>query len=378
VVLMNTGAQYINGRNSYLTLDVTNLSKDAGASGVKAWFGGYGGSACNLIERLTITSRDGAILERVDRAGILAAIKVQYMHDEAWRFKGPGSTMGCKTDLAAADWDDNETVRFIIPLSAISPIFASTSALWPAQVMSGMRFEFIFASGANALLGPNADDVMNYSIVNPRITTEGYVLSDLVMRSLNTMASGSGLELTTQTTHTTIDGRTSNTLNLEAGKSVSRALGYIFKERATDIERASNVSHFKSLDQSAIENYVTEWSARVGSQYFPQSSIRGVSPRLTSPELLGLTQRGVGKFYQDHFVSTGVSEEDFRTGSAVVIQTLERSTVVKLAGIPLSNSRILAINASWNTGNTKASQVELFLQYSQLLRCFSSNTVVEI
>ena len=74
-----------------------------------------------------------------------------------------------------------------------------------------------------------------------------------------------------------------------------------------------------------------------------------------------------------------VSEKDFREGSAVFAQTLERSSVMELSGIPLSNSRVLALQAKF--GGTSANTAALstfYLKYVTLIRVFSSNVTVEI
>jgi hypothetical protein len=102
--------------------------------------------------------------------------------------------------------------------------------------------------------------------------------------------------------------------------------------------RPSNVSFFKAASLDAA-SYISEWSARAGSLYFPQASIRGIGPRQTSPELYAQTLRSVSKWHQTMGVSAGVSESEFRQGSAAFGLDLERSNV-QLSGIPLSNSRV--------------------------------------
>ena len=72
-----------------------------------------------------------------------------------------------------------------------------------------------------------------------------------------------------------------------------------------------------------------------------------------------------------------VTEAEFRTGSAAIIQTLERSNVNNGAGIPLSNARILSLNASWSANATTELQIDFFLVYTTLLRCFISNVSIE-
>jgi hypothetical protein len=63
--IINSGASFVNLRQSSLILDVQNTSVKAnGSTAIPAWFGCAGGSAANFIQRLQIISKSGVVLER--------------------------------------------------------------------------------------------------------------------------------------------------------------------------------------------------------------------------------------------------------------------------------------------------------------------------
>jgi hypothetical protein len=147
-----------------LVLDVTNTSL------VPVYFGPsvFGCSAANLINRVTISSRSGSILEKIDRASQLSAIRVLYEHDRTWRLFGPGTAAGTSDTLAGLDWQPNTTLRFCIPLGVISPLLGSIDTLLPAQLCSGLKFELVLSSAEEALVSGGATDVLSYEIANAR------------------------------------------------------------------------------------------------------------------------------------------------------------------------------------------------------------------
>ena len=73
---------------------------------------------------------------------------------------------------------------------------------------------------------------------------------------------------------------------------------------------------------------------------------------------------------------TYVSEKQFRSGAAVFAQSFERSSVLQLAGQPTSNSRVISFSAKFADAGT-ARETSVFVFYTQLIRIFSSNCVIE-
>ena len=372
--ILNTGSAFLDLKDSFLSLDITNTSTTPGAE--TAWFGHYGGSACNVIERLVISSRSGQVLERIDRPNLLAAIKLQYTQSRDYSRNGPASAAGMANAAEDLDWPKASTIRFCIPLSMISPMVCSYDALIPAQLASGMRFEFLLASGNDAMASSSVVEgqTFNYSITNASLNVQSFLLSDVVLRSLNSMAAESGLEVVCSSMYCAAGERTTDTLNLELGKASSRALMCIYAE--TNKVRAN--ASLSPMARASLDttNYVSELQFRVGSLYFPNTSIRGDNARLSSPELYTQALQAFNSYKQQ---VPYVSEIMFRDGAAVFAQTLERSSVLELSGIPLSNSRVLALNARFGgSAQVTAKSSVFYLNYVTLIRVFASNVTVEI
>ena len=108
--------------------------------------------------------------------------------------------------------------------------------------------------------------------------------------------------------------------------------------------------------------------------FFPNTSIRGDTFRQSAPELYASTLQAFGHLATSN-PSLAVSESKFRNGCAVYAQSFERSNVLDLAGQPSSNSRIVNLMTRFQDTLTRDSEFYLF--YVQLIRCFSSNCVVE-
>ena len=382
VVIMNTGSAYVNMQQSTLQLDVRNDSNAA------AFFGPskFGCSATNLINRITILSRSGQILERVERCNQYAAIKLMYGHDRGYR-AGPATAYGA-ADVAIStptqdglDWLPGETLRFCIPLGEFSSLCDTVGSLWPSQLASGLRIELVFESADNALVSNGTEVIpfkMDYAVVGCKIQAESYLLSDLVMRSLNEASARQGLEVVGVSVFNNQSSRASKILNIDVGKSCSRALTVCHRELpGFPGVKATNVSSFETVKYTAI-SHPTEAQYRIGSLYYPQSSIRALNARTVASELFMQTARAFGKLHQTMGVSTGVGLRDFTNGSAVIAQDLERSSVLELSGVPLSNSRSLVLNLAYTDAPAQATTVDLFLSYVTLIRVFGSNCTVEI
>ena len=372
--IWNTGASYINAKETLLIFDLKNTSS------VKQWFGLHGGSAANLINRLVISSRSGQVLEKIDRCNQLCTINALYRHDKDWA-SSTGSLFGMVPTITDLDWGSGETIRVCIPLSFLSPMMSSIESLLPSQLCSGLRFEVTWETSATALVSGADADVLGYSVSNMRFATEAYLLSDLVMRSLNSQAAEAGLEIVCTTAHNNMTSRATSLLTTDVGKSVSRALSFCYKERAIVASvGTSTTSKFRSIKQDAA-SYVTEFQARVGSMYYPQSSIRtdaSMMARGSCPELMSTSLRCYNKLNPQDRIACQVTDKTFRDGDMAICQDLERSNVQRLSGIPLSQSRTLSITASYQETTTSQTDVDIFLYFVELIRCFSSQCVIEI
>lgn len=422
VCIVNSGASFVNLRQSFLVLDVQNTSTGGTASSY-GWFGVNGGSSANLLNRIQIISRSGVVLERIDNCNQLSQCKVNYAYSQSWA-NTVGSAMGVGAAASVAWGSSSDTstgaggavIRFMIPLYVFSTFCESMDALCPSQLLAGSRFEILLESPSIAMMDDHASKTLNYQVVACRIDFESYLLTDSVMRVLNQISSTQGLEVVSATTQDTQGLRLSasggSQIVVDVAKSCSRALSVIYKERlsAGGNSIAPSGSLFDNMASAPIGkfsggsfvNTPKEWQVRAGQLYFPQASIRGGVTLASSvngigsaeDELYVQTLRAFQKFNPGglgqlssansnlfNFRGTSNSSATDGTGSggtACFALDLQRSAILT-SGIPLSNSRQLTIQYSTNVGGTYPNYlVDVFLTYQVLVRVFLSQAVLEV
>ena len=192
------------------------------------------------------------------------------------------------------------------------------------------------------------------------------------------MSSTSGLEIVINTVSTTLGSRITSSVNMEVRKAVSRSLCVVYTERPS--KAAAGVSKTCALASAALSLHagVIDHSFQLGSQYFPNTSVRGTNPMLAAPETYIHMLQTFRRFSPENSRAK-CSFRGFQFGGSAAIGTsLERSEALSLAGQPLSNSRVLALNATFEDTPTVNLNCSMFLWYVALIRVFNSNTVVEI
>ena len=393
VGILNTGASFIYGPNSTIAFDI----EIEGAGALPTPSTQYGcffpppGSAANIFSRITIMSRSGVVLERIDAVNLLAAIKLAYEHDVNYS-KTTGALMGQQPyDSASAvagseqplrpfKTTSNKIQRFVIPMSLISGLFAYQNLL-PSALMSGLRieialtpayqaFSLVKATGTN----PPNNWKYTYTVRNPRIQCDAYMLTDSIMRTLNEAAASSGLEVVFPTYFTTIQTRVGNTLNMESRRACSRALSAFYTEQVpfSDFKTTQSTMSSILVDESSGPRSV---QFRAGSLYFPNSVIQNDNPLIAAPENYQMALQNFSKY--NTALSSNATFENYIQNLFLLGTTLERSTALDLPGIPLSNSRVLALNVTFADTAT-ANSAYLFLEYVTLARVFISNCTVEV
>lgn len=387
VCILNTGSSFVDFNRSVLYIDVMFSGTTAGITGATGGFG-PNGSACNLLNRVLICSRSGSVLERIDNANQLASARLylersrDYVHNNA-------SVMGANTGTAVPTYGSGtlalggETVRFALPCCDWSPLFANADALFPSALASGMRIELTLESALNALIYTGATNVPNYQVTAIRLDCECYQLSDMVMRSLNNQASTSSLEVTSVTVHDTQSRRSQSSVNVDCGKACSRALRYLYRERDSRADPTdATFDNFKCLPVTSTY-WPVEHQARVGSLYIPQQSIRAgagavalSSQKTASWEMFATTLKGIEKLGTGNATETPIVT--YMSDRFQIYDSLDRSSVLELAGIPLSNSRLLNVQQSWNVAPARATLIDLYLFHAVLIRCFLTGSNVEV
>ena len=121
---------------------------------------------------------------------------------------------------------------------------------------------------------------------------------------------------------------------------------------------------------------VTSFQARVGSLYFPNSQITGPGEIQASADCYFLALKSFGQYNNNTPSHMSSSYASYLSESSVLAVGLERSNVLDVSGIPLSNSRTLAFNITFS--DTTNNNGTLFLEYLTVARVFLSNATVEV
>jgi len=245
IVTWNSGAEYVNGMNSYLTFDA---AVDVGV----ASFGS--GSALNFIDNVTVNSIQGTEVDRVEGVNIYRRDMDRYTYSQDY-INNIGSVMGYGstevTAIPAIDengtnvhpgFNTGQTVpveltttvqRFCIPLSKICGL-CNTSVLIPSMMAGGLRFEIRLASIAAALKQVSGTST-NYSLTNVNMHLDSFQLADSIQKRLMQEAASTGLEFFYETYDRTRHNiSSSGKANITVRKAVSRALSAFAKTRITD------------------------------------------------------------------------------------------------------------------------------------------------
>lgn len=375
VCILNTGASFIYGPNSTITFDI-QVAKLTGTGTEKGCYFPAPGSAANIFSRITIMSRSGVVLERIDSVNVLSAIKFKYEHDLSYQ-NSVGSLMGYSDTGSPFLSIARPKQRFVIPMSQISGLFAYQNLL-PSALMSGLRIEIALAPAYQAfslITDSPTDWTYKYVVINPRIQCDAYMLTDSIMRTLNEAAASSGLEVVFPTYFTTIQSRASTLLNMESRRACSRALSAFYLEQ-TPVTGTTWLVATSTVGSSTLGSAgPTSVQFRAGSLYFPNTAISDTDPAIAAPENFQMALQCFSKY--NTVISSSVKYSDYiGAGSLILGTTLERSTALDLTGIPLSNSRVLALNATFSNDNAKTCY--LFLEYVTLARVFISNCTVEV
>ena len=216
---LNTGAEFINPRRSYLTF---NVKVSAGNAGF-----GHGG-ATNLIKRVVITSRSGTELSRTEEFNTLTAKSYRYGCSRS-SLQQFGQVMGFSD---TPDERKKETTamlsttvkQFVIPLPVLSPFFAGDGkSLLPPQLAAGLRVQLTLEDDKRALVSATTP---TYEVGNISIVTNVTTMIDDWQKQINIESARDGLTYSYAEWHTTQAsvGATGTRANIEVRKAVARVM----------------------------------------------------------------------------------------------------------------------------------------------------------
>ena len=264
VMDVNSGTTFNDTGNAYLTFSV----------GLKASSGtptaGWGSaSAMNVIKSITIKSRSGIEIDRLDNANVWSAFNTAYTNTNAYLTRqGPIEGWGSAvTDLSGTP------KRYVIPLKRIAPFFSpiKRGLKVPPQIMSGLQLEIVFEDFRVALLSTVAAGsatITGYTISNLAIMTDSITMTDDVQKTINEQSAAGGLAYAFKRVFTAIDAVNSATsINTQIRKAVTQAnIAW-----AVSLFNGANID----LDSFVTPSWdVTEFQYRLGSLYFPLQSIK--------------------------------------------------------------------------------------------------------
>ena len=129
IIEMSESKQYIYGRNTTLQFDITNNSTSS------VLYTGLLSSFLNAIRTITIRSKTGTELERIERANVLARYRLLTEASTSWLESSGKRLVGLDQAIAPT-----KSAHVVLPMFLVSGMFAATPLL-PPELISGARIE---------------------------------------------------------------------------------------------------------------------------------------------------------------------------------------------------------------------------------------------
>ena len=273
---------------------------------------------------------------------------------------------------------------FVIPLCSIFPCFNLIgSKLIPPQVASGLRVEIRLASPDDAFCSVDQATPLtlaSYVVSKPEIHAKEYTLNDNFQRAISEMAN-QGLNLLYKEHYNTIVSQTTNQINYDIKKAVSKALKLSVVTRPNASLNVAGKDRFASLPYN-----FEKIQSNCGSDYIPNQplSIDGAVTADNINESYYYALEELDKL--EHWNNTSVSPAEFLGrandgtvadvySNGMVCFSYNRSNTSQLAGYTISNSRALLVNLT-QQGVATSVRLDTFLTYLRLCKSMNTNTLV--
>lgn len=378
---IQTGVNFIDFRNSVLNLPVVS-------SGHNAFLGS--GSAMNFIRSITVMSRSGVELSRIDGLNLLSAKLLPFNSYQYLATIGAAAGYSLTVDYTTTTSANPGFIGtaasriFVVPMAWLSGFFDSPK-LCPSVLASGLQIQIQLEDVATALVGADGTHVpTDYTITRPSLDLDCFMLNDAVLREINVTSAKSGLEYTYADWATqTNDLSVTDTANIDVRCSVSRALGAFAVSRAAAKYTGDAVGYSDSFisEESALGVFpVDQFQWRLGSSFFPyQIATNSGNTDTGCLDFYVRMMQDVGRFInpQTEAVVTPVS---FKGAASrcdwIITANLERSSIIQLAGVPINSSRTLNLYLKFHAGATR--RVDTFLRYIKCAKAYLNQVIVRM
>ncbi len=353
---LTSGTAFVNPYNSYLKFDLAV----SGTGTPEAHFGV--GSSMNIVSQITIRSRSGTELARVEKANFYSYIKsvnqysLEYLNNQ-------GQVEGWNSSGSALVTATPRT--FCIPLVRLAPFFEPTKRgqKYPCQLISGLHIEIIWESLNVAFMQQTATPT-NYALTNIAIMLDSMTLTDDTQRAINLESAKNGLEVTVPQVFTSQDSITSASIyNAQLRKAVTQANRVILVPFVAT-PPALNVDCFKTMAGN-----ISSFQFRLGSLYFPKQAITNL-PECYLQMLMSFDK------LRNELEPTAVSYNSYILDHYSLCASLEKDQSLQVSALPINNSRVLESLITFTTG--QSANVYVFLEYVSVIRTFIDNASLSI
>lgn len=374
---LQTGSSFVDSKTSYLRFKITTTA-----------VGDFGqGSAVNLFDRVTIRSRTGEELTRLEGANLITAFRQRYECPRDW-FDTVGCSQGYPdaglvTGTSFGNFGDGASswlaatggCVFVVPMR-IFPFFDQEKLL-PPQIMEGLRLEIHLAPASEALFSAAAP---TYTLSGIQAKWDIYNVGDAYKRKINEMAASEGLTLLHKEYYRTlVSGNTSN-YDFDVKKACSKAL------MTMAIPRLTANLQLGTVDSMIADVYsIVSQQLHIGSVYWPNTPLTNeVLAPATIPNqatinesylytistFRALSCKDSPDVDNKSFMGAGAEPRKFGIASA----WLGQSQVSDLMGQMINNSRSLLYELRF--GDASARRLDVYLKHVRAVHVFVSNVEV--
>jgi hypothetical protein len=348
---LTVGSDLIDCQNSFIEFRIKVKTSDSSDVRLPA------NGAVSVFRETVVRDRAGAEIDRSQYHNVMIRD-----HLKTNCTFGPAATLGSVTAPNATLKSDDDTNTVCVPLAWINPFFSSPKLL-PTNIIGSLRLEFILAPAIEALIMVDNSESATYEISNLNIWLDCYSMADSALRSMQMIASNSGLAYPWVSQHATVNTSDGTYANFVSLKSASRALG-----ASLHIAKSADLVDW-SKDGMANEEFKvssSQWS--LGSMYMPVKRLD------TIPAHFCNTLYANDAFGHCREYASELTFAEFQASYGTLNTTLERSGVLDAQGSATSSSRPLICDVNWDTSVDRTTI--LFLAYQKVALCFASGSTV--